>query len=183
MDDVQPASYTEYMTPLFYDEEKKRFMRTGIKDWYLKGRMFATYSTQRPDLYGNDADNFFVLPIYTGRILRVFQKIRAYHFNQLNLTYGHLCEHKTTEVAEDYLYHRDAVDLPVGIYRLWHWDDQTKMQHWLHLNFCRLIEYGMHYPLFSTAGLPKEHMNKTENELTDYFIAEMSKRPKATNTP
>ena len=85
-------------------------------------------------------------------------------------------------MMEDYFKRRDFVSLPVYIARLWHWDDNTKMSQWLELGFNRLIEYGMHVPILTTDWLKKEDYKKAEDELTDYFIEEMSKRPKVPHT-
>ncbi len=52
------------------------------------------------------------------------------------------------------------------------------MSQWFDISIKRLMEYGMHASMFPAYGLKKEDYQKTEDELTHYFVEEMSKRPK-----
>ncbi len=178
MDSTSTFSFAMPYSPLYYDEERKRFVRVTNMNAQLRRRLFPSYTTQRPDLYGMEGEAFFGYPVFVWRILHTFQKIRSYHYNQLFGTYRTIPTYKTIELQEDFLMHRDFADLPVGVMRLWHWDDHTRMYHWMQLNLNRLAEYGMNIPLSYTPGITKEDMQQKEDELTDYFVEEMSKRPK-----
>ena len=66
----------------------------------------------------------------------------------------------------------------MGLMKLWHWDDATKMASWFELNANKTTEYGLNIPYVSGFGIPKEEYDKFEDQVTDRFVAEMSKRPK-----
>ena len=68
------------------------------------------------------------------------------------------------------------VDYPrVG--RLWTWKDQTKMIEFLNLTKFHVAKYGLDIPYNLDRNLSKDELKKREDELTEYFLYEMRKRP------
>jgi len=176
----QPMRYdlNEDVNTPFFDEERNRFIRPVFTSGNIIDRLHPGFTTQRPDFYGIEYQNFFMGNQYAWRVLRHFQRIRSRQNDMLNLSFRHLTYYKAKNCGEDLLRHHDFDSKPIGIPRLWHWDDATRNYHWFHLNMMRLTEYGMNMPLWGCEDYSHEDVERKEKELTKYFVEEMSKRPK-----
>eukprot|EP00826_Nyctotherus_ovalis_P061954 TRINITY_DN887_c0_g6_i1.p1 TRINITY_DN887_c0_g6~~TRINITY_DN887_c0_g6_i1.p1 ORF type:complete len:185 (-),score=53.38 TRINITY_DN887_c0_g6_i1:205-759(-) len=181
IDEANRIDLFNIYNPLYYDEEKGRFMRVYNSPVNLTERMYGFYHTSRPDLYGAERVALYSLPVYAWRVLLNIQKFRAIHFNALTFNYCGLLGAKQLPLASDHAARRSFMSLPVEAAKLWNWDDTTRMHHWMQLMLGNMIEYGLHVPTINVPSLTKEGMQKMEDDLTEKFIAEMSKPPHDAN--
>ena len=177
MEDNLPQSPFSIYSPLYYDEERSRFVRSFLTPPYLLNWMFGFYPTQRPDLYGTENAGFRYFTALTWKVLNNIQKFRAMHMLSLYQNYRGIDNSKKLPLAHDFIERRNFVELPAEYLRLWHWDDSTKMYQWMQLMIGKMIEYGLHVPIFKISNVTDSGLKKMEDDLTKKFIAEMSKPP------
>ena len=170
-------SYFETFNPLYFDEERNRFLRASNIPFGMGKRFFHSFITQRPDLYNLDHMTFNAFSVYAWRVLDEFQRVRVTQFFTLDKNYHFIANNKDSDLLNDFFKRRDFCLFPIFGMRFWHWDDLTRMNNWMSLGINRMFEYGLHIPIISESGITKKRMQEIEDEVTDRFVAEMSKPP------
>ena len=78
-------------------------------------------------------------------------------------------------LLEDFMTYQ-AIDKP-RLQRLWTWEDSTRMANMMTVHLFKTHRYGLDIPITQSVGLTKEGLNQREDELTQYFLYEMRKKP------
>jgi len=61
--------------------------------------------------------------------------------------------------------------------RLWTWDDASRIVNFLELHVQRCQRYGLDIPVQVSGGLTKDELKEKEDQLTEYFLHELRKKP------
>ena len=69
-----------------------------------------------------------------------------------------------------------AIDKP-RLLRLWTWDDSTRIVNMMSVYLLKSHRYALDIPTQRSTGLTKEDLKRREDELTQYFLYEMRKKP------
>ena len=88
---------------------------------------------------------------------------------------GPLAYHWSAKMMNQYMKHHH-VDSP-RIHRMWTWKDQTKMVEFLKLHKFWVKKYGLDIPYDLNHPLSKDELKTREDELVEYFLYEMRKKP------
>ena len=176
---MEEAAQYEYFNfsnnKVMYDERKKRFI-------YLKHakkqhkRLFNKnhFKTQRPDITQYDHDmwksDFRDAQIY----LKGMMYINKLEIRRLWRTMGQNSYQYMYEIMDDYMT-QWRVDGP-RTQRLWTWMDASKMVEFYREHQFRCHKYGLDN-CKGIANPTKEALKTREDELTEYFLHEMRKKP------
>ena len=69
-----------------------------------------------------------------------------------------------------------AIDKP-RLLRLWTWEDSTRIANLMTIHLMKSHRYALDIPAQRSTGMTKEDLQRREDELTQYFLYEMRKKP------
>ena len=161
---------------LYYDERKKRFVyledAPAIVEKAFKNSHFKE---QRPDLYGQELHEFKMKFKYGQQLLRQMNYQTKLEMRRLWRSMGGLSYQYFYPLLDDFMTYQ-AIDKP-RLLRLWTWDDSTRIANFMSAHLLKCQRYGLDMPIQRNIGLTKEDLKRKEDELTQYFLYEMRKKP------
>eukprot|EP00831_Metopus_contortus_P038435 TRINITY_DN3021_c0_g1_i1.p1 TRINITY_DN3021_c0_g1~~TRINITY_DN3021_c0_g1_i1.p1 ORF type:complete len:216 (-),score=25.16 TRINITY_DN3021_c0_g1_i1:133-780(-) len=172
---------------MYYDFEKKRFFRGGDYGPSFAKRLASQFATQRPDLYSCQYGDYFASSVYANRVMINLNKFRLGALQRYSNIYGGLRGGNSNVRSSVYLqpvyldYQRRWIydQHPYSsVFKLYHWDDMTRMAGWLQLVFHKLNKYGMMTGALATPM--HKDLQEEEDTVTEYFLKKMSQRPTPT---
>ena len=69
-----------------------------------------------------------------------------------------------------------AIDKP-RLLRLWTWDDSSRIVNMMSVHLMKSHRYALDIPIQRQQGLTKDDLKRKEDQLTEYFLYEMRKKP------
>ena len=161
---------------VFYDERKKRFIYLENSTEYHKKLFNASFfTTQRPDLQNAEqlrfSDDLKKGQKYLKSML-FYNKNEIRRLSRLLGSQGYFYCHP---IMEDYLKQKRIDGLRLT--RVWTWKDSTKIVEYFREHVRRTQKYGLDNLQHTKVEPTKEAMKLREDELVDYFLSEMRKKP------
>ena len=160
---------------ILYDERKKRFIYLKDASREQAGLFNRShFKWQRPDLYGGDQIQF-QQDLKNGQsYLRSLMYFNKMEMRRLSRALGNNANRYIYPIMDDYLrqYQVDAIRTE----RLWTWRDSTKIVEYFREHVRRTQKYGLDNGA-SLSSHSKEAFKQREEELVQYFLHEMRKRP------
>ncbi|CAI2381808.1 unnamed protein product [Moneuplotes crassus] len=180
MDEHHNANFFNFSNKkILYDERKKRFI-------YLSGgnkqqrRLFnkSYFKAQRPDIIGTDYKQWEQDFREGQAYLRIMLYYNKLEMNKLwRILQSNAYPYMYT-IMDDYLTH-SRIDNP-RVMRLWTWRDSTRIVEFVREHKARAAKYGLDNGASmqrDTFEFTKEQMKQKEEELCEYFLHEMRKKP------
>ena len=167
-----------YDSGILFDEKNKRFVDMRFLDKNTKSKYSQGFMTYRPDLWGtkgtdDNIDKFKIGKNLLGHMYLMRLGEIARSFNLFQASYFSYClplhEHHLKLGHTDYN----------NLYKIYYWDDATKIVNYLDYVTKRINKYGLHWGVIDNQKFDgyKEQIKKDEDELTNYFLFEMRKPP------
>ena len=176
MEQKQKYNYFNFSNnKVLYDERKKRFIYIRNANKQHK-RLFnkSHFKEQRPDFSGMQQENFMEDLNNGQAYLRAMMYINKVEMRRLWRTMGQTGYRYIYPIMDDYL-KQHRVDSPrVG--RLWTWTDSTKIVNYFREQQRRVAKYGLDNKVHGEK-YTKEALKEREDELVEYFLHEMRKKP------
>eukprot|EP00347_Sterkiella_histriomuscorum_P019105 403342929 len=161
---------------LVYDERKKRFVFLEDAPVFVDRAFRASmFKDQRPDLFGQEQREFKMKLKYGQQLLRQMNYQTKIEMRRLWRTMGGMSFQYFEPLLGDYMNYI-AIEKPRSL-RLWTWDDSTKIVNFLTLHLMKSQKYGLDIPFNTPVFLDKEQAKVREDELVQYFLYEMRKKP------
>ena len=161
---------------LFYDERKKRFV-------YLDDAPAIAHKTynnshfkeQRPDLFGQEQHEFKLKLKFGQQLLRHMNYQTKLEMRRLWRSMGQMSYQYFYPLLDDFMTYQ-AIDKP-RLLRLWTWDDSSRIVNMMSVHLMKSHRYALDIPIQRQQGLTKEDLKRKEDQLTEYFLNEMRKKP------
>ena len=176
-DNLMPThSYFNFSNnKIMFDERNKRFI-------YLKNankhhrRLFnkSSFAYLRPDYFGEDQRSFMEDLKNGQSYLRAMMNVNRHELKRMYRILGGNAFMHVEPIMDDFLKQLRVDSLRLD--RLWTWRDSTLMVEYFREHQRRAEKYG----LDNGKGLldtSKEALKQREDELVDYFLHEMRKKP------
>ncbi len=112
---------------------------------------------------------------YGQQLLRQMNYQTKLEMRRLWRSMGGLSYQYFYPLLDDFMTYQ-AIDKP-RLLRLWTWDDSTRIANFMTTHLLKCHRYGLDLPIQRNTGLTKEDLKKREDELTEYFLYEMRKKP------
>ena len=172
----KPYNYISFSNnKICYDERKKKF-------FYVKHatneerRTFNknTFKSQRPDLEGND-DTQFSRDLKDGQAyLKGMMHMNKLEMRRLQRILLRSAPLYVYPIMDDYM-KQHRVDNP-RVNRQWTWRDASLIVEYFREHTMRAAKYGLN---ITGTGIPcsKESYKNKEDQLVEYFLHEMRKKP------
>ena len=170
---VQIFNFSE--NKIMYDERKKRFTYLdSANSFQYKTYMGGAFNNQRPDLALEDQRKFRKDLVQGQSYLRAMCYMNKLELRRLYRTLGASSYLHVYPIMEDYL-KQVRLDGP-RVDRVWTWKDATRIVEYYRQHVRRSIKYGLDNGQ-CLENRTKEAFQEKENELVDYFLSEMRKKP------
>ncbi len=161
---------------LFYDERKKRFVYLGEAPAIVeRAYKNSHFKEQRPDLHGQEQHEFRMKLKYGQQLLRHMNYQTKLEMRRLQRTMGNMSYQYFYPLLEDFMTYQ-AIDKP-RLLRMWTWDDSSRIVNMMSVHLLKCHKYALDIPVQRTMGLTKEDLKRKEDQLTEYFLYEMRKKP------
>ena len=161
---------------LYYDERKKRFVYLDEAPAQAEKAFKNThFKEQRPDLWGQEQHEFKMKLKYGQQLLRQMNYQTKLEMRRLWRTMGGLSYQYFYPLLDDFMTYQ-AIDRP-RLLRLWTWDDSTRIANLMTVHLMKSHRYALDIPTQRSMGLTKDDLKRREDELTQYFLYEMRKKP------
>ena len=163
---------------IFFDERKQRYIyMKEANDLHQNEFRRAHFTSQRPDYTPHEQAEFKADFRIAQRFLRHIQYAQKLELRRLQRIMPSMHFFYNFPLIDDYM-QLNSIQSPRS-YRLWTWDDSSKMVNFLRNHREKAAKYGLDltYPLpkFTT----KEDLQRREDALTEFFVHQMRKAPVA----
>ncbi len=179
MENQESQNYFNFSNnKILFDEKKKRFIYLkGAKKQHRKLFNKSYFKSQRPDIIDQaseewnedfrDGQAYMRAMLYYNK-LEMKRLWRTLQTNAYPYVYT---------IMDDYL-KQHRIDNP-RVNRLWTWRDSSKMVDYIREHRRRIEKYGLNNSAtnLETSYVSKEQLKQREDDLVEYFLHEMRKKP------
>ena len=112
---------------------------------------------------------------YGQQLIRHMNYQTKLEMRRLWRTMGGLSYQYFYPLLDDFMTYQ-AIDKP-RLLRLWTWEDSTRIANLMTTHLYKCHRYALDIPIQKNGGLTKEDLQRREDDLVQYFLYEMRKKP------